>query len=186
MENLPPDLPPLPDDNAKDHASLLASASNSLVKVEQDILAEQAQQMYLAGILTPDISDRMNIRHDQIIAWKKAHNWELKRLQQTKDLSLIAAQTNPGTLLKQTTGRALRAITKAVGDIDEDLQNNQKLQVKDVKALTEIFATLDKISRLEQGRATDIIDTRTLSYSEAVHIIRQDPFAKNIVREDDE
>jgi len=180
-ENLPLDLPPIPEDNCQDVTSL-ASASVSLVAVEKEVLERQAFAMFEAGILTQDISERMNIRHDQIMAWKKQNNWEMKAIQKHTDYSLVASETNPGAILKQTTGRALRAITNAIKRIDEDIIEGKDLRIQDAKALTEIFATLDKISRLEQGRATDIIDTRTLSYSEAVHIIRQDPFAKNIVK----
>lgn len=71
-------------------------------------------------------------------------------------------------LFSQTKAKALRAIERAVDRVTED----EELDLDDAMKLTNIFTAIDKVDRLEKGKATNITSTE-LDRMEAVDIVAE-------------
>ncbi len=76
--------------------------------------------------------------------------------------------------LEKATSTAYNLLTKGLKGLDE--KEGYEFTVQEVKQITDIVSALDKITRLETGKATDISEVVSVTLSEARDILRKDPF----------
>lgn len=60
----------------------------------------------------------------------------------------------------------------------------KKLSSRELREISEVFANIDKITRLEQGDPTEIYEMAGLTAEQAREILKEDPFAFGIVDAD--
>lgn len=112
------------------------------------------------------------------------HCWHQikKKLGSASVAAYVAKKQN---VLEKTAGLALNIINESLKRIqmamDEDPLHVPTIQ--DVKMLSGIVTDMDKMVRLENGEATNITEHVGLTRAEAVRILKDDPFAQDVVEE---
>ena len=88
-------------------------------------------------------------------------------------------------VLNKTAGLALSIINESLKRIqaamDEDTSHVPSID--DIKKLSGIVTDMDKMVRLENGEATSITEHVGLTRAEAVRVLKEDPFAQDVVEE---
>jgi hypothetical protein len=82
--------------------------------------------------------------------------------------------------LEKTAGIALGALSKGLKKFTEKVDGGYEPKTRELKDLADIVASIDKIWRLENEQATDIIAGVGFTREEAIRIIKADPFAPKI------
>ena len=79
--------------------------------------------------------------------------------------------------VENTAGLALKALTQGIKNFCDKIEGGYEAKTKELKDLSDIVTSLDKIWRLENEQATEIIQRTGFSREEAMRIILADPFA---------
>jgi hypothetical protein len=90
-------------------------------------------------------------------------------------------------VLNKTAGMALNILNESLKRIQNNMleDSGMVLSLDDTKKLASIVVDMDKMVRLESGKATDIIDSIThMSIADARRILAEDPFAPVVVEGD--
>jgi len=90
-------------------------------------------------------------------------------------------------VLDKTAGIALNIVNESLRRLQSTMLEDTSFQlsIDDTRKLASIVVDMDKMVRLESGKATDIIDTISgLSVADARRILLEDPFAPEIIEAD--
>lgn len=99
--------------------------------------------------------------------------------------SIAAYVVNKQDVFEKTSGLALNIINESLKRIkaamDED--SSHIPSIDDIKKLSGVVTDMDKIVRLERGEATQITEHVGLTRAEAIRVLKEDPFAQDVVDE---
>lgn len=142
----------------------------------------QARAMYFLSVPTQKISAILEVSEKylekQILGENKLGTdpscWKVVRNSMTDVVVNTIMQTQLETTMN-IVGLASAALKNGLQDILQKSEDGE-LNVRDMKALSDIIVNMDKIARLERMTPTDIIQTQGLSLHEARDILTNDPF----------
>lgn len=155
---------------------------------------EQAKMMFLGDYDLYDISETLNINMDTLRFFVFGENgtgsnekcWhQIKK--KMNPTSIAVYLKDKVSVLDKTSGIALSIVTENLNRIkakmDED--PSETLSIDDTRKLASIVVDMDKIVRLESGKATSIIeDISSISIADAKRILAEDPFSPEVVEAD--
>lgn len=91
------------------------------------------------------------------------------------------------SVLDKTAGMAMNIMNENLRRVQTQMLEDSSftLSIDDTKKLAGIVVDMDKIVRLESGKATDIIDNIAhMSVADAKRILAEDPFAPQVIEAD--
>lgn len=136
---------------------------------------DKALAMYLYGAETATISRKLGIESAIIGGWIRNGKWAVKRAE-------IFKRTYERTWASGLSNQAgvSQNILQAI--LDEQLQkkmaSDAEMDWKEIRQVASMIAEMQKVSRTEDGKPTEIVETRSLreQKQEIRMIIREDPF----------
>ena len=153
---------------------------------------ESAKALYFTGYSPDEIARRLNILPDVVLSWifgsdgkgTSASCWAVKKAQ-VSDTSIIAYIIDKHEMFDRTVNVAHKCLTKALEGLNERVHTGETvLNMDEIRKLAAVVTEMDKVARLEGGKATNIIETTTgLSAVELRKIIKDDPIAETVVVE---
>lgn len=150
--------------------------------------------MYLGNYEMFDICEKLNISIDTLRFYIFGENgsgsnencwFQIKK--QLNPLSVGLYLKDKMIVLDKTAGIALNILNENLKRIQTNMIDDPSLTltIDDTKKLAGIVVDMDKMVRLESGKATDIIDTiANMSVSDARRILAEDPFAPKVIEAD--
>jgi len=138
-----------------------------------------------------DICERLNITMDTLRFYifgedgsgSNEHCWfQIKK--KLNPLSIATYIQDKIGVLDKTAGTALNILNENLRRVQATMLANpeETLSIDDMKKLAGIVVDMDKMVRLESGKATDIIDNIAhMSVADARRILAEDPFAPTVV-----
>jgi hypothetical protein len=147
--------------------------------------------MYFSDYDLIDISEKLNINLDTVRFYvfgengsgSNEHCWfQLKK--QLNPTSVATYIKDKIIVLDKTAGLALNILNENLRRVQNQLLDDDSftLSIDDTKKLAGIVVDMDKIVRLESGKATDIIDNiAQMSIADARRILAEDPFAPTVI-----
>jgi hypothetical protein len=152
---------------------------------------ESARLYYLGNYEMFDICEKLNINMDTLRFYifgedgsgSNEHCWfQIKK--QLNPLSVSTYLKDKQIVLDKTAGIALNILNENLRRVQQTLLDNpdEVLSMDDMSKLAGIVVNMDKMVRLESGRATDIIDNIAhMSVADARRILAEDPFAPTVI-----
>ena len=152
-------------------------------EVSQEV-RERAKMMYLAQYSLEEIVIKLNINLNVLKEWvfgkdgkgTSASCWNVVR-SQVSDCSITAYILSKQDVFERTTGLALNCLTKALEGLNKRVNEGQELDVDEIHKISSVIEKMDKINRLEAGRATAIVHNTGLTPEKVREIIKNDPIA---------
>ena len=136
--------------------------------------------MYFAGYEIHDIIMETNIPQSVINDYVFNRGW-LEKRENLDATSVSAYCLSKVTVFERTSGLALKCITKSLEGLTKQVCDGEKeLSVDEISKLARVVTDLDKISRLEQGRSTEIITNIGLTPERVREIIASDPISTEV------
>ena len=138
-----------------------------------------------------DICERLNITMDTLRFYifgedgsgSNEHCWfQIKK--KLNPLSIATYIQDKIGVLDKTAGTALNILNENLRRVQATMLANpeETLSIDDMKKLAGIVVDMDKMVRLESGKATDIIDNIAhMSVADARRILAEDPFTPTVV-----
>ena len=149
-----------------------------------DTLVQQAKILYFAGYTADDIVAKLNIPYNTVTEWifgkdgrgESASCWAVVKAK-ADEASVIAYIIDKQGVFDRTTNIAHKVVTMMLEQYGKKVANNEvDFTVDEIRKMASIVVDMDKVSRLESGKATSIIETTTgLSAKELRDIIASDP-----------
>jgi len=146
---------------------------------------------YLADYHLEDISQILNINIDTVRFYVFGESGsgsnESCWFQIKKKLGSTAVSTfvkDKIGVLDKTAGTALNLVNENLKRLEAQMHEDTSftLSIDDTRKLASIVVDMDKLVRLESGKATDIIDSIAhMSVADARRILLEDPFAPEVV-----
>lgn len=162
---------------------LKVSAVGNIISVPDSIRAS-AKALYFTGYTVDEIARKLNIMPPVVSEWVFGADgsgtsktcWAVKKAQ-VSDASVIAYIIDKHATFDRTVSVAHKCLTKALEGLNERVHTGETvLNMDEIRKLAAVVTEMDKISRLEGGQATSIIETTTgLSAPELRKIIKDDP-----------
>lgn len=150
-------------------------------------IRDQAKALYLSDYSIEDICAKLNlpIKHIETMIYGLSgdgtdpNSWMFQKNRMTK-ASITGFVVNKLAVFDRINGLASTVLSKSMHTLLESLQGNssEPLDVSDMQKVADIIQKIDRISRLEEGEATDIIKRVGLSPEEARRIIKSDPISE--------
>lgn len=159
----------------------MSRKTKSLVPVSTnghaDSVILEAKRMFMQHVPVAKIAEKIGVPIGTINTWKKRAkpvSWDIEREDATR--SLIDAS--------YAAGRPLRAeirhltLEQIKRGIDHIMHRPDPPNLQEIERLSIIATNIDKISRLEEGQATEITEVRgnVVSTKQAIEILMNDPF----------
>jgi hypothetical protein len=152
---------------------------------------ERARMMYFGDYHLEDISEILNIDLDTVRFYVFGENgsgsneycwFQIKK--HLNPTSVAAFIKDKIDVLDKTAGIGMNIINENLRRVQNQMLEDSSftLSIDDTKKLAGIVVDMDKIVRLESGKATDIIDNIAhMSIADARRILAEDPFAPKTV-----
>jgi hypothetical protein len=152
---------------------------------------DKAKMMYFGDYDLQDIALTLSIDIDTVRfyvfgesgAGTNEHCWyQIKK--SLNPTSVATFITDKIGVLDKTAGMALNILNENLKRIQNKMLEDSsfELSIDDTKKLAGIVVDMDKIVRLESGKATDIIDNIAhMSVADARRILAEDPFAPQVI-----
>lgn len=147
--------------------------------------------MYFGDYEMVDICEKLNLDMDTVRFYVFGENGagsnEYCWFQLKKQLNPVSVATyikDKIIVLDKTAGMAMNILNENLRRIQENMLGDSSfvLTIDDTKKLAGIVVDMDKIVRLESGKATDIVDTIAhMSLADARRILSEDPFAPQAI-----
>lgn len=153
---------------------------------------ERAQLLFFSGRTVQEISFTLNLDAETLRFYVFGEDGDGK---DKTSWHYIKGQMNPTAMaiymkdkcaiLDQTAGVALEVLSMGLSRLRHEMINNPDyvLDVDSMSKLSSIQVNLDKVARLETGKATEIMEHMGLSLTDAKEIMQSDPFAQAIEAE---
>lgn len=148
---------------------------------------DQLRLMYLADYDIPTIVDKLNIEEETVRFFVFGPNGEgndpnclFRQKKKFSSTSIAIYVKDKLTIFEKTTGLALDILNHSLTRLRSDLVDptmDMKLSVSEMKAISDIAISMDKLVRLESGQVTDNIKMIGLTLAESQEVLRNDPFA---------
>lgn len=152
---------------------------------------ERARMMYFGDYDLVDIAESLNIDVNTVRFYVFGENGSGSNEHCWFQLKKQLNPTSVATYIKDKIGVLDKTAGVAMNIINENLRRVQNqmleyssftLSIDDTKKLAGIVVDMDKIVRLESGKATDIIDNIAhMSVADAKRILAEDPFAPEVI-----
>jgi len=153
---------------------------------------EKAKMLYLSDYSLQDIANICNIELDTVRFYVFGDNgtgsnescwFQIKKKLGPASIAAYVAQKQD--VLEKTAGLALNIINESLKRIQNamDEDSSHVPSIDDIKKLSGIVTDMDKMVRLERGEATQITEHVGLTRAEAVRLLKEDPFAQDVVDE---
>lgn len=153
---------------------------------------DKAKILYLSDHSLEDIAHICNIDMDTVRFYVFGENgsgsneacwFQIKKKLGPASVAVYVAQKQD--VLEKTAGLALNIINESLKRIQQvmDEDASHVPSVDDIKKLSGIVTEMDKMVRLERGEATQITEHVGLTRAEAIRVLKEDPFAQDVVDE---
>ena len=153
--------------------------------ISDDIL-KKAKIMYFHGYSADEIVGKLNIPYNTVSEWifgkdgrgESPSCWAVVKAK-ASEASIISYVIDKQGVFDRTTSVAHRCVTMMLEQYSKKVANEEvDFTVDEIRKMASIVVDMDKVARLESGKATSIIDTTTgLSAKELREIIASDPIA---------
>jgi hypothetical protein len=160
---------------SKPNETPLSLASPSSVSVANDALKAQARDLYLSRRPKGEISRALGVSPRTVSKWAREEGWELEREDADKSLiddNFAARKITVATIARLSADQVLRAVQHINDRPDPpSLMEAEKLAI--------LLGALDKIGRLDSGKATDNVALQgavKLTLDQVRAAINSDPF----------
>ena len=151
-----------------------------------DEIVKKAKVMYFHGYNADEIVAKLNIPYNVVSEWifgKDGNGtapscWAVFKAK-AHEGSIISYVIDKQGVFERTTSVAHNCVTMMLEQYSKKVANEEvDFTVDEIRKMASIVVDMDKVARLESGRATSIIETTTgLSASELRDIIKNDPIA---------
>lgn len=154
-------------------------------------IRERAKLMFLSHYSIDEIVAANNIPREAVEHWVfgadghgTAKNcWNVARAS-LSEASIATFLIDKQHVFERSTGLALSCLTKGLSRLNERVHNGElDLEVDDLRKLSAVVTEMDKIGRLETGKATQIIKNVGLTPEKIREIIKNDPIVDEVVVE---
>jgi len=153
---------------------------------------EKCKLLYLGNYSIEDIAEITGVEIDTIRfyvfgdngAGSNEHCWfQIKK--KLGPASVAAYMAQKQGVLEKTAGLALNIINESLKRVWEQMEVDESFvpTIDDMKKLAGIVTDMDKMVRLESGQATQITEHVGLTRAEALRVLKEDPFAQEVVDE---
>lgn len=137
----------------------------------------RAKQLFLSYASTSAISKELGVSQATVVKWRDDNDWETARKNADRELiddTFSVKRVSLARITKVTTEQIERGL-KVIADRFE------APSLKEMESLTNILANLDKISRLDSGRATENVAVQVggnldLTVDKIKEMIMSEPF----------
>ncbi len=149
-------------------------------RINPSLLAK-AKDLYMAYKPVPEIAQSTGVNIKSVEY--HARTWRIERVAKKNEFFEYVAENKKGLLLG-ITDNALNIISNGLKEL---ARSGEALTVKDIRYVTEILESIDKIVKLDDGTPTDI--HKTVAPSTIIELKRRlkaDPFLENQETEDAE
>lgn len=153
----------------------------SEIDIEQ---LNKAKRLFFAGVTFDNIVSLTKIKP---FALREAidrvpNGWRAIR-DASEDLVVTSATIDRLNTALSCAGVASSILLDSLKELKHATDSGRVLSIKEMKGVSDIVDSLDKIIRLERGTPTDIVCNASLSIEEARDILKKDPFAEAIEAE---
>jgi len=156
-----------------------------LTKAQKD----QVRYLYLGNYEASDIATKLNVEIETVrfmifgedgTGKNSSSLFSIKKGMSSSAISSFLIDR--AAILDRIAGTVTNIISKSLSDLQiEVLEKGKELNMGELKTLTDILTNLDKIVRLETGKATENVSHLGLSVSEAREYLINDPFSKDFI-----
>jgi predicted transcriptional regulator len=137
----------------------------------------RAKQLFFSYASTAAIAKEMGVSQATVVKWRDENDWETARKNADRELiddTFSVKRVSLARITKVTTEQIERGL-KVIADRFE------APSLKEMESLTNILANLDKISRLDSGKATEHVSigvqgTLDLTVDKIKEMIMNEPF----------
>ena len=160
--------------------------------VVSDDIRNRAKILYFQGHTCDDIVAKLNIPLNVVTEWVFGPNgrgdapscWAVVKAKASEG-SIIAYIIDKQGVFDRTTSVAHNIVTMMLEQYGKKVANQEvDFTVDEIRKMASIVVDMDKVARLESGKATSIIETTTgLTATELRDIIKNDPIAEDVVVE---
>jgi hypothetical protein len=146
---------------------------------------ESIRWLYLGNYEVTDIAAKLNIEPETVrffifgVDGKGESPTSLYQIKRKMSSTAISSfLIDRASVLDRIAGVTANIISKGLDDLNKQvLDGSKELNVVELKTLTDILGNLDKIVRLETGKATEHVQHLGLTVAEARELLQADPFA---------
>lgn len=153
---------------------------------------EKCKMLYLSDYSLDDIAHIANVDMQTIRFYVFGENgsgsneacwFQIKKKLGPASVAVYVAQKQD--ILENTAGLALNIINESLKRIQNAMNEDSSHvpSIDDIKKLSGIVTDMDKMVRLERGEATQITEHVGLTRAEAIRVLKEDPFAQDVVDE---
>lgn len=153
---------------------------------------EKCKMLYLSDHSLEDIAMIANVSMDTVRFYVFGENgsgsneacwFQIKKKLGSASIASYVLQKQD--TLEKVAGKALNIIDEALSRIQRAMEEDASHipSIDDLKKLSGIVTDTDKIVRLERGEATQITEHVGLTRAEAIRVLKDDPFAQDVVDE---
>lgn len=158
---------------------------------DQKLKVEQARALFFAGYEVSDCAQIIDLPLDFVRTLVfgadqsgREQNCWYKLREAMGPASVAAFVHSKKDVLDRVTGTAANILSVSLDNLrNKVLSGEVVLNISELKQLSSIVVDMDKIVRLESGKATEIINNVGLTPEQAREMLKKDPFAKMIVPE---
>lgn len=159
---------------------VIDNAPKCLALSKDDALQKKAMHMYFSGILAIEIAQYLNVEMSELSTYvygedgRGMHpNCWCYQMQSRPNVSVVSYQEVKPYVLKHTEALLIEKVRKSVDELHKD---NIPLSMDDMDIATKMIERIDRITRLEEGKATEhvAIQHKTFSLREIAEQAGQD------------
>lgn len=153
----------------------LASQIGSSTTEEQVF---RAKKFYFAGVTFENIVNLTSINPKALKELIETPSTGWRALKEaSEDFVITSAVIDRLNTAINCSSIATATLLQALKDLKFSVEAGRELSVKEMKGVSDIIDSLDKIIRLEKGTPTDIIGKQSLTVEEARAVLKADPFS---------
>ncbi len=144
-----------------------------MAEIAEDV-KERARIMYYRGFTIAQIAKQLGMHYKTIETWRAREGWsDLRKTYERDTIEAVTREKAP--LMAAISGLTLKGIIMGLENAVE--RNKEKpISISDVRAMSEVFATLDKIIKLDTGQSTENVSHLTVTLDDIKKAIVEDEF----------
>lgn len=156
--------------------------------IKQVPIVDKIHSMFLSGMVEEDIATELDVDLEdvqEVVMGEDLSGTDPNCAYYLKEnLPVHAVRSymiNKGVVMELLGGKAAKLLNMALDKMLNEF-DDLKLSVQDLNTLKSIVLDMDKVARLDAGKATEIHQFEGMTPEEAMEILRNDPFApKDVV-----
>lgn len=131
-----------------------------LQAANRDEIVHRARDMFFEGWALKDISEQLELKLFTVQKWCTRYQWRKQR----EELE-IEAHSDAVRARSKEVAEIVKSGIWAIKSTIQKYSESGAMTMKDVKIMSDVLANLDKMTRLAEGKSTEITEERKLKAS---------------------